>query len=49
MSIKKYRPTTPARRQMSVSTFEEITTSEPEKSLLAPLHKKAGRRSEERV
>lgn len=49
MSIKKYRPTTPARRQMSVSTFEEITTSEPEKSLLAPLHKKAGRNNHGRI
>lgn len=49
MSIKKYRPTTPARRQMSVSTFEEITTSEPEKSLLAPLSKKAGRNNHGRI
>lgn len=40
MPIKKYKPTSPARRAMSVSTFEEITTSTPEKSLLAPLFKK---------
>jgi len=44
--IKKYKPTSPARRQMSVSTFEEITTSEPEKSLLAPLFNRAGRNNQ---
>lgn len=49
MSIKKYRPTSPARRQMSVSTFEEITVSQPEKSLLAPLNKKAGRNNHGRI
>lgn len=49
MSIKKYKPTTPARRQMSVSTFEEITTNKPEKSLLAPLPKKAGRNNQGRI
>ncbi|MFN3979547.1 MAG: 50S ribosomal protein L2 [Caldilinea sp.] len=43
MAIKIYRPTSPGRRNMSVSTFEEITRSEPERSLLAPLRKKAGR------
>lgn len=43
MGIKKFRPTSPALRQMTVSTFEEITTNEPEKSLLAPLKKNAGR------
>ena len=37
MAIKKYKPTSPGRREMSVSAFEEITTSTPEKSLLAPL------------
>lgn len=49
MSIKKYKPTSPARRQMSVSTFEEITTSTPEKSLLAPLFKKAGRNNQGKI
>lgn len=49
MSIKKYRPTTPARRQMSVSTFEEITASQPEKSLLSPLNRKAGRNNHGRI
>ncbi|NBI30353.1 50S ribosomal protein L2 [Chengkuizengella marina] len=49
MPIKKYKPTSPARRGMSVSTFEEITTLEPEKSLLAPLSKKAGRNNQGKI
>ncbi len=43
MPIKSYKPTSPGRRGMTVSTFEQITRSKPEKSLLRPLHKKAGR------
>ncbi len=43
MAIKIYKPTTNARRNMSVLTFEEITTTTPEKSLLEPLKKKGGR------
>jgi large subunit ribosomal protein L2 len=43
MPIETYKPTSPGRRGMSVSTFEEITKTEPEKSLLAPLRKKGGR------
>lgn len=43
MAIKIYRPTSPGRRNMSVSTFDEITRTTPERSLLAPLRKKAGR------
>lgn len=43
MPIKMYKPTSPGRRGMSVSTFEEITRTEPEKSLLAPLGKRGGR------
>ncbi|HID63597.1 MAG TPA: 50S ribosomal protein L2 [Anaerolineae bacterium] len=43
MPIKTYKPTSPGRRGMSVSTFEEITRTKPEKSLLVPLRKKAGR------
>ena len=39
MGIKKYKPTSPGRRNMRVSTFEEITKTEPEKSLLTPLNK----------
>ncbi|MCR8645792.1 50S ribosomal protein L2 [Paenibacillus sp. N1-5-1-14] len=49
MPIKKYKPTSPARRGMSVSTFEEITTSTPEKSLLAPLSKTAGRNNQGKI
>lgn len=45
MAIKKYNPTSPARRHMSVSAFEEITKSTPERSLLEPLKKNAGRNS----
>ena len=43
MGIKKYKPTSPGRRNMSVNTFDEVTKKEPEKSLLAPLKKHAGR------
>ncbi len=45
MAIKKFKPTSPSLRRMTVSTFEEITKKEPEKSLLAPLKRKAGRNS----
>ncbi len=43
MGIKKYKPTTPGQRGMTVSTFEEITTSTPEKSLTKTLKKHSGR------
>lgn len=43
MGTKKYKPTSPGRRWMSGSSFEEITTDEPEKSLLRPRKQKAGR------
>ena len=43
MPIKSYKPTSPGRRGMTVSTFEEITRTTPEKSLLRPLKKRAGR------
>ncbi len=43
MGIKKYKPTSPGRRGMTTSTFEEITCSTPEKSLTASLKKNAGR------
>jgi large subunit ribosomal protein L2 len=49
MAIKKFKPTSPGRRQMTVSTFEEITTSTPEKSLLAPKHRKAGRNNQGKI
>ncbi len=43
MAVKRFKPTSPGRRFATVSTFEEITRKKPEKSLLAPLYKKAGR------
>ncbi len=49
MAIKKYRPTSPGRRFMSVSAFDELTTDTPEKSLLAPLSKRAGRNHQGKI
>ncbi|MDO9493070.1 50S ribosomal protein L2 [Acetobacterium sp.] len=49
MGIRKYKPTSPGRRNMSVNTFEEITKKEPEKSLLKPLKKHAGRNNYGRI
>ncbi|MCC7105248.1 MAG: 50S ribosomal protein L2 [Chloroflexi bacterium] len=49
MPVRTYKPTTPGRRGMSVSTFEEITKRKPEKSLTEPLRKRAGRNSQGRI
>ncbi|WP_027091996.1 50S ribosomal protein L2 [Cohnella thermotolerans] len=49
MAVKKFKPTSPSRRQMTVSTFEEVTTSTPEKSLLAPLPKRGGRNNQGKI
>jgi len=49
LAIKVYRPTSPGRRGMSGSTFDEITKVEPEKSLLLPLKKKAGRNMQGKI
>ena len=49
MGLKVYKPTSPGRRGMTGSTFEEITKKEPEKSLVLPLKKKAGRNNQGRV
>jgi len=49
MTIKTYRPFTPSRRFMTVSSFEEITRSTPEKSLLRPARKSGGRNNMGRV
>src|SRR5216110_3582920 len=49
MPLKKFRPTSPGRRFMTVSGFDEITKSEPEKSLVAPLKKSGGRNSYGRI
>ena len=43
MAIRKYKPTTPGRRHASVNLHVEVTKKTPEKSLLAPIHKKGGR------
>lgn len=43
MPIKIYKPTSPGRRGMSVTSFEDVTRQDPEPSLVAPLKKKAGR------
>src|ERR1700744_4800828 len=49
MAIRKYKPTPPGRRGASGSDFSEITRSEPEKSLVRPLHSKGGRNVHGRV
>ena len=49
MGIKQYKPTSPGRRGASGHSFEEITRKRPEKSLLAPLSKKAGRNNQGRI
>ena len=49
MALKKYNPTSPARRFMTVSTFEGITKNEPEKSLVETLRKNGGRNSYGRI
>jgi large subunit ribosomal protein L2 len=49
MALRTYKPTSPSRRNMTVSTFEEITRTEPERSLLKPLTKKAGRNNDGRL
>jgi len=49
VAIKVYRPTSPGRRSMSGSTFDEITKVKPEKSLLLPLKSKAGRNAQGKI
>ena len=49
MGIKQYKPTTNGRRNMTTNDFAEITTDRPEKSLLAPLNKKAGRNNQGKI
>ncbi len=49
MAIKKYKPTSNGRRGMTASDFAEITTDKPEKSLLAPLSKNAGRNNQGKI
>ncbi|NLO82873.1 MAG: 50S ribosomal protein L2 [Clostridiales bacterium] len=49
MAIKRYNPTSPGRRHMTVSTFEEITKKKPERSLVVILKKNSGRNNEGRI
>jgi len=49
VALKIYRPTSPGRRGMSGSTFEEITKDKPEKSLLIPLKKRGGRSNQGKI
>ncbi|GAA2330478.1 50S ribosomal protein L2 [Saccharopolyspora halophila] len=49
MGIRKHKPTTPGRRGSSVSDFAEITRTEPEKSLVRPLNRKAGRNAQGKI
>jgi large subunit ribosomal protein L2 len=49
MAVKKFNPTTPSRRQMTMPTFEEITTDVPEKSLLVSQSRKAGRNNQGKI
>ena len=49
MAVKNYKPTTPSRRFMSVSTYEEITKKTPEKSLIVSLNKSGGRNVNGRI
>lgn len=49
MPVRKLRPTTPGQRHKTLSTFSEITTDQPEKSLLAPVRKSGGRNNQGRM
>lgn len=49
MALKTYKPITPSRRQMTTSSFEEITKEKPEKSLTRPYKKTAGRNNQGRI
>jgi large subunit ribosomal protein L2 len=49
MAVRKFKPTSPGRRFMAISAFEEVTKSKPEKSLLEPLSKTGGRNHQARI
>ena len=49
MPVKTFKPNTPGRRQMSIASFDEITRSEPEKSLIRPLKRTGGRNNLGRI
>ncbi len=49
MAVKKFKPVTPGQRRKVISTFEEITKSTPEKSLIKPMKRSGGRNSSGRM
>ncbi len=49
MALKKFKPTTPGRRQMSVASFDEVTRTKPEKSLTCKIKKTSGRNNSGRI
>src|SRR5580765_1198497 len=49
MPVRKFKPTSPGRRFMTVSTFDDVTKKEPEKSLLEPVKRKGGRNNMGRI
>ncbi len=49
MGVRKYKPTSAGRRNMSVSTFEDLTKKRPESRLIEPLRKRAGRNNQGRI
>ena len=49
MSVRKLKPITPGQRFRIVNEYSEVTTSKPEKSLLAPMKQKAGRNNTGRI
>ena len=49
MALRRYKPTSPGRRFMTTSTFDEVTKTEPEKGLTAPLKKQGGRNTYGRI
>ena len=49
MAVKKFNPTTPSRREMTMNTFEEVTTAKPEKALLMPKKRTGGRNANGKI
>ena len=49
MAIKNYKPTSPGRRNMSVTSFDDLTKTKPERSLVTPLKRKGGRNNKGRL
>src|SRR3954465_6570102 len=49
MGVRQFKPTSPGRRFMTISDFDEVTTDKPEKSLLAPVKRHGGRNNTGRI